>query len=75
MTTTLKYYINTLTELEYAKFLADSSWLIELKTHNSTGCNLMLNNALDTLVVSILHSNICGDSNKQLSKILVLVAL
>lgn len=75
MTATLKYYINTLTELEYAKFLADCSWLIELKTHNSTGCNLMLNSALDTLVVSILHSNICGDSNKQLSKILVLVAL
>lgn len=75
MTNTLKYYLNTLNELEYAKFLADSSWLIELKTHNSTGCNLMLNNALDTLVVSILHSTICGDSNKQLSKILVLVAL
>lgn len=75
MTNTFKYYLNTLNELEYAKFLADSSWLIELKTHNSTGCNLMLNNALDTLVVSILHSTICGDRNKQLSKILVLLSI
>lgn len=75
MTNTFKYYLNTLNELEYAKFLADCSWLIELKKYNSTGCNLMLNNALDTLVVSILHNNICGDRNKQLSKILVLVAL
>ena len=75
MTNTLKYYINTLNELEYGEFLSDSSWLIELKNYNSPGCTLMMNNAIDTLIVSILHSNICGDSNKQLSKILVLVAL
>lgn len=75
MTNTLKYYLNTLPDLEYGKFLADSSWLIELKTHNSPGCTLMMNNAIDTLIVSILHSNIYEDNNKQLTKILVLLSL
>ena len=75
MTNTLKYYLNTLPDLEYGKFIADSSWLIELKKYNSPGCTLMMNNAIDTLIVSILHSNIYGDNNKQLTKILVLLSL
>ncbi len=71
MTTTLKYYINTLNELEYGKFLADQSWLIELKNQNTSGCKLMLNSALDNVTISIIK----GDSRKQFMGILVLVAL
>lgn len=71
MTNTLKYYLNTLNELEYGKFLADQSWLTELKNQNTSGCKLMLNSALDNVTISIIK----GDSSKQFMGILVLVAL
>ncbi|USL83322.1 hypothetical protein A4_246 [Escherichia phage A4] len=71
----LKYYINELNELEYAKVLSDQSWLIELKNKKSTGCNLMLGSALNTLTVSIVHNTLLGDTRKQFLNILVLVAI
>ena len=75
MTNTLKYYINELNELEYAKVLSDQSWLIELKNQKSTGCNLMLGSALNTLTVSIVHDTLYGDTRKQFLKVLVLASV
>lgn len=66
-----QYYIKTLTDLEYAKYIADSRWLIELKKQNSRSCNLMLNCAFDNITISILK----GDSRKQFMGILALVSL
>ena len=71
----IKYYLTYLNTTEHTTLIADVSWINELKNNDSIGCRLMLSSAMHTLTVSILHSNICGDSNKQLSKILVLVAI
>lgn len=75
MTYALKHYLNELNEVEYAKVISDSMWIIELKNHKSRGCNLMLGSALNTLTVSIVHSTLCGDTRRQFLNVLVLASL